>query len=275
MGSDDHEFGPDTAAIRKWLEKRATYAGASAEPAGRHRRTDPAALPKADLPSGTTAARAVLAAIDSAASETHRPEESPAQVAEHNRPTTEQPAVPTYLPAPQPRKIPTYRPDRERYAGLEPPPAGVSTNRVFKPRSGVRATITLLLLLVVAATAAAAWYAYREQTTTAIGIAVILLVLTLVVWAVRAGAAPTELAVLNGQLEMIRSGRFEVIDLASPFTPVLVEGVPGRRGWKVLVERPDRPLLVIDKTLVDPHEFSEVLLRLRPDLGPGAPASSA
>jgi hypothetical protein len=252
---DDYEFGPETAAIRKWLEKRASYAGASAE-SGRHRRSEPTAPPRESLPSGTTAARAVLSALDPA----------PTAAA-----PAEQPAAPTAPVAPAPRKIPTYQPDPSTWAELEPPPAGTSLNRVFRPRSGVRTVVSGVLLLAVAATAAAGWYAYQEQTATTIGMAAILALLTLVVWAVRAGAAPVELAVLNGQLEMIHGGRFEVIDLASPFTPVLVEGEPGRRGWRVLIERPEQPLLVIDKTVVDPHEFSEVLLRLRPDLRKSAP----
>jgi hypothetical protein len=88
------------------------------------------------------------------------------------------------------------------------------------------------------------------------------------VWAVRAGTPTTELAVIRGQLEMIHAGKFEVIDLSSPYTPVKVEGRPGHRGWKVLIERPDQPLLVIDKSVVDPEHFSSVLHRLRPDLAP-------
>jgi len=92
--------------------------------------------------------------------------------------------------------------------------------------------------------------------------------LTLVVWAVRAGTPTTELAVIRGQLEIIHAGKFEVIDLSSPYTPVLVEGRPGHRGWKVLIERPDQPLLVIDRSVVDPQHFSAILYRLRPDLKP-------
>jgi len=76
------------------------------------------------------------------------------------------------------------------------------------------------------------------------------------------------MAVIRGQLEMIRHGKFEVIDLASIYTPVAVEGRPGHRGWKVLIERHDEPLMVIDSSMVDPHTFTAVLHRVRPDLRP-------
>ncbi len=101
-----------------------------------------------------------------------------------------------------------------------------------------------------------------------------LCLLTFFLWGVRASTTVTELAVIRGQLEMIRNGRFEVIDLASPYTPVLVEGRPGHRDWRVLIERHDQPLLVLDRSLVDPQVFTTVLQRLRPDLRP-APATSA
>ena len=71
---------------------------------------------------------------------------------------------------------------------------------------------------------------------------------------------------IRGQLEMIRDGKFEVIDLANTYTPVLVEGKPGHRRSRVLIERQGQPLLVIDRSMVDPREFHPVLHKLRPDL---------
>jgi hypothetical protein len=112
--------------------------------------------------------------------------------------------------------------------------------------------------------------AYEEGTTVNYGLTVLLIVLTTVIWAARATTSVTEMAVIRGQLEIIRNGKFEVIDLASVYTPVAVEGKPGHRGWRVLIERHDQPLMVIDASMVDPHRFTAVLYRVRPDLRPGA-----
>jgi len=144
--------------------------------------------------------------------------------------------------------------------------ASRSTNLVFKPRTWPRHTMTAVLLLVAAAVAGTGYLAWQERTTEAYGIAALMAILLLLVWSVRASTTVTEMAVIRGQLEIIREGKFEVVDLASPYTPVLVEGRPGHRGWKVLVERHDQPLLVIDRTMVDADLFMTVLQRLRPDL---------
>lgn len=242
--STQDEFGPDTEAIRRWLEKRATYAEDRAE-LGRHRSEDtPTVTPP---PSATTGARAAMPS-----------------------PTVEpMPAPPAPLPSPaMPRK--RYAEEHEPAdldASLEAL-GRASTNYVFKPRTGVRSIITAILLLALVATAGAAYLAYRDPTPLTIGLAAVMVVLTLIVWGARTTSAPVELAVVRGQLETLHDGKFDVINLFSPFTPVAVVGEPGRRGWKVYIERPDRPLLVLTKAIVDPHEFTKVLYRVRPDLDP-------
>ena len=76
------------------------------------------------------------------------------------------------------------------------------------------------------------------------------------------------MAVIRGQLEIIRNGKFEVIDLASVYTPVAVEGSPGTAVGECSIERHDQPLMVIDASMVDPHRFTAVLHRVPP--GPPA-----
>ena len=126
---------------------------------------------------------------------------------------------------------------------------------------------TTVAFLAIAAIAIGAGYrAYQEPTTVNQGLTVLLALLALVVWGVRASTSVTELAVIRGQLELIRNGKFEVIELASIYTRIAVEGKPGHRGWRVLIERHDQPLLVIDGSMVDPRAFTEVLYRVRPDL---------
>lgn len=267
--STHDEFGPDTDAIRRWLEKRATYAEDRSDP-GRHRAEEaPTITPP---PSATTGARAATPAptVDPLPATAPRPD-----VNALSRDVVG--AVEPETPAAQPRVPPSPAMPRKRYAEDHEPAdldaslealGRASTNYVFKPRTGVRWIITAILLLALLGTAGAAYLAYRDPAPLTIGLGVVMLVLTLVVWGARATSAPIELAVVRGQLETLHDGRFDVINLSSPFTPVAVVGEPGKRGWKVYIERPDRPLLVLTKAVVDPHQFTKVLYRVRPDLDP-------
>ena len=137
--------------------------------------------------------------------------------------------------------------------------ASRSTNAVFKPRAWPRHTMSALVLVVAAATAFAVYTAVQDRTYASYGVAGLAFLLLVVVWAVRASTSVTEMAVIRGQLEIIRDGRFEVVDLASPYTPLLVEGSPGQRSWKVLILRKDLDPFVIDSSIVDPHEFMDLL----------------
>lgn len=147
--------------------------------------------------------------------------------------------------------------------------ADASTDVRFTPVNTARTALSVALLLTLAFAVLTAVVASREQNPTTIGVAAVAAVLTLVVWAARAGAAPTLLSIEKGQLVVSRNGHTEVIDIASPYTPVAVVSEPGLRGWAVLVERADRPLLEITAAMVDPYWFTTALYRLRPDLRPG------
>jgi hypothetical protein len=157
-------------------------------------------------------------------------------------------------------------------AARKAPPVGRSMNATFTPGTGVRRAMGLVLLTTLGATGPAAWFAATEPSTGTIGIAGTLGLLSLVVWGVRAGSAKTTVVVRRGRLEVRRDDALDSVDLASRFTPVQIVGRPGHRGWKVLIERPDLPVLRIDGSLVDPRDFTDLLLRLRPDLREDAPA---
>lgn len=253
-GVEGMDFGPDTDAIRRWLAKRATYADQVGDPVagGKHRMDPPSTVDPRSLsvPDAREAGRDVLEALVAP--------EPPAQ--------SDATAVTPPPPAERPRPDPAYAATAAAAHEEHREAASRSTNMVFEPRRAAQRTITAVLLLAAAATAGAAYLGYRDRSTLAVGLAVLAGILTMVVWAVRASMPATELAVIRGQLEIIRGGRFEIVDLANPFTPILVEGSPGRRGWRVLVERPDQPLLVLDRSLVDPAAFMTVLHRVRPDL---------
>ena len=262
---DELDFGADTDAIRRWLAKRATYADDIGDPVrgGKHRVDPPGTVDprRLTVPSSRDAGQHVLDALvepappiatrwpasykPAAKSSATEPE---AAQTEEAKALPDSPARPG-MRAGRPRSPYASTPEHE-----EELKTSRSTNQVFKPRRGVQTTMTLLLLACLAVTGAAAYLAYDEKTNASYGALAICALVTLLIWAVRASTSVTEMAVIRGQLEMIRNGKFEVIDLASPYTPVLVEGTPGKRGWKVLIERHDEPLLVLDASMVDPAQ---------------------
>ncbi|MCW2797619.1 hypothetical protein [Nocardioides sp.] len=146
-----------------------------------------------------------------------------------------------------------------------PMAVGRSTNVDFAPKTGTRRLVGILLLISVAATAVAGYVAYNDRTTFNQGVAGTLGLLTLVVWAVRAGSTVPRLSVRSGQLEIrAGDGRF-VFDLASRYTPIEVVGRPGERGWKVLFLRRSMAPYVVDASMVDAEEFMRVLRQHRPE----------
>lgn len=277
---DELDFGADTDAIRRWLAKRATYADDVGDPVrgGKHRVDPPGTVDPQllSVPNARDAGQHVLDALVEPAPPiaTRWPASyQPAAKSSAMEPDVEQTEEAKGFPTPPPR--PGSTPDgHSPYASTpeheEELQTSRSTNQVFKPRRGVQTAMTLLLLTCLPMTGAAAYFAYRDKTNASWGALALGALITLLIWAVRASTSVTEMAVIRGQLEMIRNGTFQVIDLASPYTPVLVEGTPGKRGWKVLIERHDEPLLVLDGSMVDPHRFTAVLVRVRPDLRPGA-----
>jgi hypothetical protein len=56
-------------------------------------------------------------------------------------------------------------------------------------------------------------------------------------------------------------------DLTSSFTPIDVQGKPGRHGWRVIFHHADMTPFVVDSSMVDAHEFMRVLYYYRPSLG--------
>lgn len=143
-----------------------------------------------------------------------------------------------------------------------------TTDADFPERSGVRRTMTILLLVVLAGTAGASYAAATAPTTATVGVAATLGFLLLVVWAVRASCTTTKLTIRRGQLTIRRGGHTEVVEVGSPYTPIAIVGEPGHRRWTVLVERDGLPLIVINRSMVDPFWFTTVLYRLRPELRP-------
>ena len=173
----------------------------------------------------------------------------------------------------EPEPVPPSEPTR----GVEPgPPAGPrvtgtmppvrgSTNVDFEPRTGARRAVGALLLVAVVGLVLAALVAFDDPTTLTVGVAGTMLVLTLALWAIRAASPVARLWVRGGQLTVVRGGTRLVFDLSGTgFTPIRVLGSPGDRSWKVVFLRRDLDPFVIDASMVDPHEFMDVLRRYRP-----------
>ncbi len=134
----------------------------------------------------------------------------------------------------------------------------------FPPKLGARRVVGALLLVALAATGAAAYVAYEDPRPLTLGGAGTLLVVTLALYAVRAGSSPTLIAIRAGQLEVTRGRSVERFDLTSRFTRIEVVGKPGRLGWKVLLGRFGKDPLVITSAVVDPKSFTAELARYRP-----------
>lgn len=175
-------------------------------------------------------------------------------------------ATPPAAPAP----VRPVGPDRVPTA--EAAYAARAIEMVFPPRTGTRRLLGCALAGMAAGAAAAAYVAVREQTAAAYAAAGVLVALLLVMWGVRAARQSTRVVVRRGHLEVTRGSRREVVDLASPRTPIAVVGRPESRHWRVLIERPGEPLLVVDRSMVDPQAFTDVLYRVHPELwsDPGA-----
>ncbi|WP_323791492.1 hypothetical protein, partial [Nocardioides sp.] len=141
---------------------------------------------------------------------------------------------------------------------------GRSLNVEFAPKLAARRIVGVFLLVLLAATVGAAFLAYADARPLTLGAAGTLLALTLVVYAIRAGSAPTYLAIRSGQLEVVRGKTMEKFDLTSRFTRIEVVGTPGRPGWKVLLGRFGRDPLVISGSIVDPKRFMAEMERYRP-----------
>ena len=129
----------------------------------------------------------------------------------------------------------------------------------FKPRSGGKRVLALMLLVSLVGTGYAVWLAYEERSSTSYGIAATVAALTIVFWAAWASSTTSHLHVHGGVLEARRAGCTERFDLTSHYTIVRVQGSPRSSRWKVLIDRPQNTPFVIDRTMVDPKAFMQVL----------------
>ena len=152
-----------------------------------------------------------------------------------------------------------------RFGPAAEPPTGASTDVEFRPRTKAREVVGRLLVACLCGLAVAAYAAFEAPDTLTVGLAAVLLVLTLTLWAIRTSSPVTHLAVRSGQLEVTRAGNRFLYDLSGGFSPIEVVGTPGDRGWRVLFHRRGMDPFVVDSSIVDPHTFMDTLRRYRPE----------
>ncbi|GAA1915393.1 hypothetical protein GCM10009737_16000 [Nocardioides lentus] len=98
----------------------------------------------------------------------------------------------------------------------------------------------------------------------AVGALVVATALAAALWLAWFGEPACAVRVEYGALVVVEGDREHRVDVAGADLEVV--SAPGRRGWKVLVRRPGRRVLVIDGAMVDADELTRVLGRWRPDL---------
>jgi len=127
-------------------------------------------------------------------------------------------------------------------------------------------TLSLLVLAGIVVTAGLGWAAYDSRATTDIALAGVAGVLTLVVWAVRAGSGSARVTIDRGVLRVQRGSSSFSFDLTNVQLDVEENGTPGRRDWSFVIHRRSLGPVVIDKSLVDPERFMAAVRRYRRDV---------
>lgn len=210
--------------------------------------------PARDVPSETTTAKAPKAPR---LPKIPKPPKAPKA---ERRPATTEPAEPATPAAPVAADQPAAS------VGVRERPAALPHTIFFKPRRGTTRLLSGLLLVFVAATVAAALWAWQDRTFLSYGVTGVAALVAAVIWATRASASPTRLTLRGSELEIVRNGSRAVFDLAARHTPIEVRGEPGTRGWKVLILRRSMSPFVIDASMVDPRQFTQVLRFYRPEV---------
>lgn len=133
------------------------------------------------------------------------------------------------------------------------------------PRTG-QITATLLIVAGLLVTAGMAWVAYDTRDVADAALAGVAAVLTLVVWGVRAGSAPSTVVIDRGILHITRGTSTSSFDLTNVQLDVEEHGTAGQRGWRLQIHRRSLGPVTIDRSMVDPVAFMQAVRRYRRDL---------
>ncbi|HEY1133366.1 MAG TPA: hypothetical protein VGE77_02220 [Nocardioides sp.] len=133
------------------------------------------------------------------------------------------------------------------------------------PRTG-QITATLLIVAGLLVTAGMAYVAYDTRDSADAALAGVAAVLTLVVWAIRAGSAPTTVVIDRGILHITRGTSTSSFDLTNVQLDLEEHGSPGQRSWRLQIHRRSLGPVTIDRSMVDPQKFMDAVRRYRRDL---------
>ncbi len=133
------------------------------------------------------------------------------------------------------------------------------------PRTG-QITATLFIVAGLLVTAGMAWVAYDTRDVADAALAGVAAVLTLVVWGVRAGSAPSTVVIDRGVLHITRGTSTSSFDLTNVQLDVEEHGTAGQRGWRLQIHRRSLGPVTIDRSMVDPVAFMQAVRRYRRDL---------
>ncbi len=136
---------------------------------------------------------------------------------------------------------------------------------LFSPRRGLRHVLTAIAALLAAGVGIAGYLAWLAQTPTSFGVAGGMVAALLLVWKVRGRTNSTHITIENGMLRIEQGKSRHLFPLASAHPPIDIIGEPGRRSWKVLIQRRGMPPFVITRKMVEPIGFSEAIRHFRPD----------
>ncbi|WP_299058410.1 hypothetical protein [uncultured Nocardioides sp.] len=148
--------------------------------------------------------------------------------------------------------------------GSDPPvETGLLAVHRFARPAGIRRLQAVTVACTVVLTAFLGLWARLDERALA-GLPILLLGLTVALTLVWFGKPPSDVRVEYGTLVVTTGDRELRLDVAGVELDVV--GSPGQRGWRVRFRRPGRRSLVIDSSMVDPLEFTQVMGRWRPDL---------
>ncbi|WP_203336363.1 hypothetical protein [Nocardioides limicola] len=168
-------------------------------------------------------------------------------------------------PAEEPVETPRRRGHPQVSSRVDAPMAIPSVVK-FKPRTNARRITGILELVALGGTAVAGYAAYQDQSPTTIAIAAVLGALLLVVHGVRSTTVPAQVRLENGTLDVLANNSHHRFDLSNPHVELTERGTPGKRGWRLLINRRNMSPYVITPAMVDPVAFMKVVRIIRPEL---------
>lgn len=174
--------------------------------------------------------------------------------------------APSAADTPGARTAPAAVGTRTRAAGAAPTGDGVPARVEFSSSRLGQLTMSLLVLVGILVTAGLGYVAYDSRATTDIALAGVAGVLTLVIWAVRAGSGTTRIVVDRGILRIQRGSSSFSFDLTNVQLDVEETAATGARGWSFVIHRRSLGPVVIDRSMVDPERFMTAVRRYRRDV---------